>query len=108
MLVFLIVANCEILLLLIKVDKFDDVGVVDGGSLDEKTIVIGQLFLIASVKLVRIDEFVGNIVFIGGSIDLHPIFCQKIDSAIYGIAHSSMYLYYNVKLYFRRNKIYPL
>ena len=41
--------------LLVKIDQLYNIGVVYSGSLDEKTIVIGKLFLIARMELVCVD-----------------------------------------------------
>ena len=41
--------------LLVKIDQLYNIGVVYSCSLDEKTIVIGKLFLIARMELVCVD-----------------------------------------------------
>lgn len=74
MFVFLIIADCNAVRFLVKIDEFDNVGVVDSSPFDEETVVIGELFFIAGVKLVSIDELVCDDIFVGGSTDLRPVF----------------------------------
>ena len=63
---------------LVEVDEFDDVGVVDGCAFDELTVVKGEFFFCTGLEGVAVYEFVGEFVAEGVGGEGYPIFGEEV------------------------------